>query len=161
MTNLRPHLTSELVPDIYFSPGFYMGVLGSMHFGTLAKRAGEADYDGVFSFIGGKTEVTDGGLQREKDEEIGPDAKLKICWKMSCFQTWYVKKNGNAMVLPHHVAIYQGGDIKINPGEYSEYRWVPIAEIDTFEPQIETTAEATHAALRLLTILKDDDFDEI
>ena len=42
----------------------------------LAKRRGEADYDGVFSFIGGKLESTDGGLvqglQREKDEEIGP-----------------------------------------------------------------------------------------
>ncbi len=131
----------------------------------LAQRAGEADYDGIYSFIGGKTETTDGGLlqglKREKDEEIGKDAKLKICYMMSCYQTWYVKKNGNTMVLPHHVAIYQGGDIVINPEEYSDYKWVPISEIDTFEPTIKTTAEATHAAIRLLSILDDDDFVEI
>ncbi|HSW66148.1 MAG TPA: NUDIX domain-containing protein [Bacillota bacterium] len=131
----------------------------------LAKRAGEADYDGVFSFIGGKTETTDGGLlaglKREKDEEIGAEAKLKICWSMSCYQTWFVKSNGKTMVLPHHVAIHTGGDIKINPDEYSECRWVPVADIDIFEPLIGTTPAAVHAALRLLPILTDDDFDEI
>jgi len=39
----------------------------------LAKRAGEADYDGTWSFIGGKMETTDAtlvaGMQREKNEE--------------------------------------------------------------------------------------------
>ena len=41
----------------------------------LCKRKGEADYDGIFSFIGGKMETTDisiiEGLKREKDEETG------------------------------------------------------------------------------------------
>ena len=43
----------------------------------LAQRKGEADYDGVFSFIGGKLETTDesllAGMRREKNEEIGPE----------------------------------------------------------------------------------------
>lgn len=131
----------------------------------LARRTGEADYDGVLSFIGGKTETTDGnliaGLKREKDEEIGPDARLKICWRMSCYQVWYQKKNGNCMVLPHHVALYQGGDIKINPGEYSEYLWVPIKDIDKQHNVIDNTSEAVADALRLLTILTDADFVNI
>ncbi len=40
----------------------------------LAKRKGENDYDGTFSFIGGKMETTDNnpveGMRREKNEEV-------------------------------------------------------------------------------------------
>jgi NADH pyrophosphatase NudC (nudix superfamily) len=127
----------------------------------LARRAGEADYDGVYTFIGGKTETTDGsllaGLQREKNEEIGPDAKLKICYMMSCYQVWYTKKNGNSMVLPHHIAIYQSGKIKLNPNEYDDYKWVPITAINQYD-QIATTPPAVRAALRYLALLTDKDF---
>ena len=130
----------------------------------LARRFGEADYNGAYTFIGGKSETTDGGLvaglQREKDEEIGPDAKLKVCYMMSCYQVWYTKKDGNSMVLPHHIAIYQGGDIKLNPTEYDDCKWVPINAIDTYD-QIKTTPPAVRAALRYLSFLGDDDFVEI
>jgi ADP-ribose pyrophosphatase YjhB (NUDIX family) len=48
----------------------------------LAKRKGEADFDGVFSFIGGKMETTDetllAGMQREKNEEVGDEVRLRI-----------------------------------------------------------------------------------
>ena len=131
----------------------------------LAQRQGEQDYDGVFSFIGGKTETTDeslvAGLKREKDEELGPKARLKICWNMSCFQVLYRKKDGHAMVLPHHIALYQGGDIALNPEEYAAYKWVPIDELETFQPLIATTAPAVQAALRFLPLLEDADFEEI
>ncbi|HTH72481.1 MAG TPA: NUDIX domain-containing protein [Candidatus Pristimantibacillus sp.] len=130
----------------------------------MARRAGEADYDGVYTFIGGKTETTDGtllaGLQREKNEEIGTEAKLKICYMMSCYQVWYTKKNGNSMVLPHHIAIYQGGEIKLNPGEYDDYKWVPLDEIEQ-HAGIPENPPAVRAALRYLPILTDDDFVEI
>lgn len=130
----------------------------------MAQRTGEADYDGVFALIGGKTETTDGGLleglQREKNEEIGESARIKICWTMSCYQAWYRKKNGAFMVLPHHVAIFVSGEIKLNPKEYSNYKWVPVAEIDQYD-QIPTNPHAVRAALRLLPILTDDDFIEI
>lgn len=130
----------------------------------LARRAGEADYDGAYTFIGGKSETTDGGLvaglQREKNEEIGPDAKLKVCYMMSCYQVWYTKKNGNSMILPHHIAIYQGGDMQLNPGEYDDYKWVPIEHIDEYD-HIATTPPAVRAALRYMPQLTDDDFVEI
>jgi 8-oxo-dGTP pyrophosphatase MutT (NUDIX family) len=130
----------------------------------LARRFGEADYNGAYTFIGGKSETTDGGLlvglQREKNEEIGPDAKLKVCYMMSCYQVWYTKKDGNSMVLPHHIAIYQGGEIKLNPNEYDDYKWVPLAEIDRYN-DIKTTAPAVRAGLRYLPLLGDDDFVEI
>jgi hypothetical protein len=130
----------------------------------MARRAGEADYDGVYTFIGGKTETTDGGLlaglKREKDEEIGPEARLKVCYLMSCYQVWYTKKNGNSMILPHHIAIYQEGEIKLNPAEYDDYKWVPVAEVDKFA-QIPANVPAIKAAVRFLPILTDEDFVEI
>ena len=130
----------------------------------LARRAGEADYDGVYSFIGGKTETTDSdlvtGLKREKDEEIGPDVRLKVCYMMSCYQVWYTKKNGNSMILPHHIAIYQGGEIKLNADEYDDYKWVPVEQIETYV-QIPANAPAVRAAVRYLPILTDKDFVEI
>ncbi len=130
----------------------------------MARRAGEADFDGVYTFIGGKTETTDGslveGLRREKTEEIGPDAKLDVCYKISCYQVWYTKKNGNSMVLPHHIAIYQGGEIKLNPEEYDDYKWVPVAEIEEYA-QIAENVPAVQQAVRFLPILKDEDFVEI
>lgn len=47
----------------------------------LAKRRGEADYDGVFSFIGGKLESTDGGLvqglRREKMRRLAQLLELQ------------------------------------------------------------------------------------
>jgi NADH pyrophosphatase NudC (nudix superfamily) len=130
----------------------------------MARRTGEADYDGVYTFIGGKSEVSDGGLlvglQREKNEEIGPDAKLKVCYMMSCYQVWYTKKDGNSMVLPHHIAIYQGGDIKLNPEEYDDYKWVLVKDVDKFA-QIPANPPAVKAALRYLSLLTDEDFVEI
>jgi len=130
----------------------------------LARRAGEADYDGVYTFIGGKTETTDGGLleglKREKDEEIGSDVKLKVCYTMSCYQVWYTKKNGNSMVLPHHIAIYDGGEIELNPAEYDDCKWVPVDEFEE-HAQIPANAPAVRAALRMLSILQDEDFVEI
>lgn len=131
----------------------------------MAKRFGEQDYDGVYSFIGGKTEITDeslvAALKREKDEEIGPDAKLRVCWTMSCQQVLFRKKDGNSMVIPHHVAIFAGGNITLNPEEYADYKWVPIDEFATFEPKIAINTEAVAAAQRLLPILTDADFVEI
>ena len=48
----------------------------------LAKRKGEADYDGTYSFIGGKMVTSDktiiDGIKREKDEEIGRATIVKI-----------------------------------------------------------------------------------
>lgn len=130
----------------------------------MARRAGEADYDGVFSYVGGKTETTDGsllqGLKREKDEEIGASARVKICWSFSCYQAWYRKANGNYMVLPHHVGIFMGGTIDLNKDEYDDYKWVPIIEIEHYN-DIPTNVDALHGAVRLLEILKDEDFEEI
>ncbi len=130
----------------------------------LVRRFGEADYNEAYTFIGGKSETTDGslvaGLQREKNEEIGTDAKLRVCYMMSCYQVWYKKKNGNYMVLPHHVAIHQSGEIRLNPAEYDDYKWVPLTEVDTYI-QIPNTPVAVRDGLRLLSILTDDDFVEI
>lgn len=106
----------------------------------LCKRKGEADFDGTFSFIGGKMERSDGAilewLRREKNEEVGEEFKIKI---FPAFTTneFFFKKDGNAMVLPHYYAIHQSGDITLND-EYSEYQRVPLTEIKDFEPKIYT-----------------------
>lgn len=126
----------------------------------LARRKGEADYDGIYSFIGGKLETTDGGfvagLQREKNEEIGEQVQVKICPLVS-YNAYFTKKDGSAMVLPHFCAVYQGGEIVIND-EYSDYKWVKLDELATFEPKIETIGAGVDWALRISKILSDDDF---
>ncbi|WP_067663437.1 NUDIX hydrolase [Nocardia miyunensis] len=110
----------------------------------LARRKGEADYDGVYSFIGGKMETTDGSIldaiRREKDEEIGKKAEISIAEDVS-YNVLFRKNDGNSMVLPHFYAEYGGGEIEINE-EYSDYLWLPTDSLETFEPMIDTIPEA-------------------
>jgi ADP-ribose pyrophosphatase YjhB (NUDIX family) len=119
----------------------------------LAKRKGEADYDGVYSFIGGKMETTDEtilvGMKREKDEEIGMRAKVNIL-PNETYNLLFRKKDGNAMILPHIACVYLSGDIDLSE-EYSEYQWVPVASLNEFEPKIENIPELTQWAVRKLT----------
>src|SRR5258708_4796958 len=83
----------------------------------LAKRKGEADYDGVFSFIGGKMETTDtsfvAGMKREKTEEIGPNAVVAVL-PDETRNVLFRKKDGNSMVLPHIAGVYVSGNITLN-----------------------------------------------
>lgn len=131
----------------------------------LALRKGEADYDATFSFIGGKSETTDkdlvAGLKREKDEEIGSKAKVRVCWRISCYQVLFRKKDGSSMIVPHHVAVFSSGDIVLNQDEYAAYKWVSTSQLEQLEPKIDNIPAAVQAAQRLLTILDDSDFVDI
>lgn len=104
----------------------------------LARRKGEADYNGVYSFIGGKMETSDetilAGMKREKDEEIGQAAKVAVL-PNETYNLLFRKKDGNSMILPHIAGIFISGSIKINE-EYSDYKWVSINELEEFEPKI-------------------------
>ena len=126
----------------------------------LCKRKGEADYDGVFSFIGGKMETTDTsmleGLEREKNEEVGKEFKANVFTKFS-HNLLFAKKDGNSMILPHYLAIYVQGDIVLS-NEYSEHQWVPIDTLDQFEPKIPNIPEVVKELLRLEKISSPDDF---
>lgn len=119
----------------------------------LAKRKGEADYDGTYSFIGGKMETTDesilAGMKREKDEEIGAGAKVKVL-PNETYNLLFRKKDGNSMVLPHIAGVYVSGEIQLND-EYSDYRWVPINELESFEPKIENIPQLTAWAAQKLS----------
>lgn len=129
----------------------------------LCKRKDEQDFDGIFSFIGGKMETTDKdileGLKREKEEEIGANAKIKIYTKFTT-QEEYKKKDGNFMILPHFYAVYVSGEIELNE-EYSEYKWVKIDELEAFEPKIETVIPVVKKITQLKQITKEADFIEI
>lgn len=129
----------------------------------LAKRKGEADYDGIFSFIGGKMETTDAdmvtGMKREKNEEIGIDTKVKIL-PYETYNVFFRKKDGNSMILPHIAGIFVSGNILINE-EYSEYKWVPIAELNSFEPKIANITEFTNWALQKIRSTDEAKFVEI
>jgi 8-oxo-dGTP pyrophosphatase MutT (NUDIX family) len=119
----------------------------------LAKRKGEADYDGTYTFVGGKMETTDesllAGLKREKDEEIGAGTVIKVL-PDETRNLLFRKKDGNSMVIPHIAAIYVSGEIAVNE-EYSDYQWVPLSELQAFEPKIPNIPELTEWAVRKLT----------
>lgn len=130
----------------------------------MARRKGEADYDGTFSFIGGKMETADEsivtGLKREKDEEIGSSAKVRICPTIS-LNVLFRKKDGSSMILPHYIADFVGGEIELNTDEYSEYAWVKLAELEDLEPKIENIPNVIAWAQRQRTILRPEDFVSI
>jgi ADP-ribose pyrophosphatase YjhB (NUDIX family) len=129
----------------------------------LARRKDEQDFDGVFSFIGGKMETTDAnilaGLRREKDEEIGATARLMVQPTIS-YNVHFIKKNGQAMILPHYFAVYNGGQINLSD-EYSEYKWVPLVELESFEPKIENIPHVVREVLKIASLARGEDFVEI
>lgn len=130
----------------------------------LARRYGEADYDGTFSFIGGKMDTSDegllAGLKREKQEEIGPEAHVEVHLGAT-HNLFFRKKDGSAMILPHYIARCTGGEIQLNHEEYSEYRWVPLAELTVLEPKIENIPSLVDWALRLKQHLQPTDYTPI
>jgi 8-oxo-dGTP pyrophosphatase MutT (NUDIX family) len=126
----------------------------------LCKRSSEADLDGIFSFIGGKMEVTDAtmidGMQREKNEEIGREAKIKLYPTFST-NVRFVKKDGNIMILPHYFSILIEGRIALNE-EYSEYKWVNISELESFEPKVEGITQIVEALKRLIPLIEEEEY---
>ena len=131
----------------------------------FARRKGEADFDEYWSLIGGKMEIADRdiapGIKREKDEEVGADFHLKVAPNFSCYNVHFQKKNGAHMILSHYIAVHTGGDVSLNPEEYSEYKWVNITDLDSFGPKVDNTRFVVQNALRLLPILSEADFIEI
>lgn len=130
----------------------------------LAKRVGEADYDGTWSFVGGKLETTDGniesGIAREKNEEIGTAAKVDICFT-HVSPLLFTKKDGSQMIVAHYIAHHLGGDVVVNPAEYSEFKWVPIKELADMSPVIENIPLLVSWSQKVLPSLSMTDFTEI
>lgn len=131
----------------------------------FARRKGEADFDEYWSLIGGKLEVTDGGIvpgmKREKDEEVGEQFRIRVAPQVSCYNVHYQKKDGAHMILPHYIAVHVGGEVQLNEDEYSDYKWVPTTELEGFGPKVDNTGDVIKNALRILPILTDDDFVEV
>ncbi len=129
----------------------------------LCRRKGELDYDGVFSFIGGKMEHTDASitecLKREKSEEVGNGFMLRVLPHYSV-DVFFQKKDGNRMILPHFYAEHVRGDPVLNE-EYSEYAWVPLAELITCRPMIENIAWIAPLLLRVGILAAPSEFVEV
>jgi ADP-ribose pyrophosphatase YjhB (NUDIX family) len=129
----------------------------------LARRAGEADFNATYTLTGGKLETTDGsivnGLKREKTEELGKAVHIKIC-PFASFNVYFVKHNGQHMILPHYYAEYVKGKIQLSD-EYSDFRWIPTQQLASFTPKIENIIEIANWAQRVRTILGPKDFVEI
>lgn len=119
----------------------------------LARRNGEADHDGTFSFIGGKLEKTDkdllSGMMREKDEEIGIDNQVSIVLDSSR-SVFFERSDGQMVLVPHYPAIFEAGKINLNEDEYSEFAWVSLSEHESFEPKIGNITEIAIWANKVL-----------
>lgn len=129
----------------------------------LCRRAGEADLDGIYSFIGGKMEHGDesiiAALHREKTEEVGSSVKLRLLASYS-LNAEFTKADGNRMILPHFLAHYVGGPIELNE-EYSEFQWVELDKLSDFGPKIDNIPEICAELQRLQMIARDSDFTMI
>lgn len=129
----------------------------------LCQGKGEADYNGVYSFIGGKMETTDqsiiAGLKREKDEEVRSDFQIKIYPNFTT-NILFQKKDGSSMILPHYLAIHVTGDVILNE-EYSNFQWVNLADLAKFEPKIPSIPDVVAGLLKLDKIIAETDFVNI
>lgn len=127
----------------------------------LARRKGEADYDGTYTFIGGKMETTDknilDAMRREKDEEIGTNARVYVHENISR-NILFRKNDGSSMIVPHYVAYFDGGEVELNSEEYADYKWVALSELDIFGPIIKNIPEFVEWALAIKKNLHVSDF---
>lgn len=125
----------------------------------LCKRKGEIEYDGTYSFIGGKMETSDktliDSMQREKNEEVGRNFRIAL-YPTFAFIVYSKNKDGSSMILPHFYSQYIFGKIELSD-EYSEYRWIKINELNKFEPKIANIPPITHKLLQLKKILPADE----
>ncbi len=153
---MKPHFSFLYIQKLVILSADRQSVL-------LAQRKGEADYNEVYSFIGGKMETTDtsliAGMKREKDEEIGPNTVVKMFANES-YNLLFRKSNGDTAVLPHIAGFFVSGDIELSD-EYSAYKWVPIAELAAFEPKIENIPEMVDWAVTKLASASDGQLVEI
>lgn len=126
----------------------------------LARRQGEADYDGTYTFIGGKMETTDAsileGLRREKNEEVGDTFQIRIN-PMVSYNVHFVKNSGQHMILPHYYAEYIKGDIQLSD-EYDDCQWVPLSELSQFSPKVENIPQITATLLASKRVFESNDF---
>ena len=126
----------------------------------LCKRKGEQDYDGVFSLIGGKMEHKDPsiveGIQREKNEEVGPQFSVRLLPTHSV-DVLFCKKDGNRMILPHFYAQHIQGDVSLND-EYSEYSWVPLGELNSFSPMVENVRWIAPSLAQIARFANEDQY---
>lgn len=129
----------------------------------LCERKGENDYDGVYSFIGGKMEHKDeslvDGLRREKNEEVGEKFKIEI-YPLFATSVLFRKKSSDLMVLPHYYARYLEGEINLNE-EYSDFQWVAIDGLEIFEPKIPSIPGMVNNILKLTKIITSEDLIRI
>lgn len=113
-----------------------------------------------FLFFGGKMETTDAsileGLGREKNEELGKQFKISV-YPLFTYNLLYTRVDGKKMVLPHYYAVHVSGEIHLSD-EYSEAKWVPLQDLDSFEPKIETIPDVVREILKLEEIIKKEDF---
>jgi len=125
----------------------------------LCKRKDEEDYDKIYTFIGGKMEVTDkdivAGMQREKNEEVGESFKIELCPQFS-INLNFQKKNGDFVILPHYYSRHLSGDVNLNE-EYSNYKWVDINSLSSFEPKIDNIPKVVKTLLKLKAIINPED----
>lgn len=130
----------------------------------LGKRRGESDYDGVFSFIGGKMEDIDQtiveGIKREKNEEIGGNFLLQLYPDISS-SLLFIKSDNTHMIVSYYLAIHHGGEITPNHKEYSEYRWIDIDLIAKLEPKVPTIPTVVDLFLGMRNKFDKMDFVEI
>ena len=129
----------------------------------LCRRKGEQDYDGIFSMIGGKMEHADEdilrAIEREKNEEVGQKFKVMVFPKISV-DIDFSKKDGSKMILPHFMAYHISGT-PILSEEYSENIWVPLDQLEHFEPKISNIFWITELLIKATKDIAQNMFIEI
>jgi hypothetical protein len=94
-------------------------------------------------------ESTVAGMKREKDEEIGENMIIKI-YDQESFNILFRKKDGDSVIIARIAGVHVSGDVVLSE-EYSEYKWVPISELDAFGPKVPNIPKIVQWAVNKLS----------
>jgi hypothetical protein len=88
-------------------------------------------------------------MKREKDEEIGAQTIVRVL-EQETLNVLFRKKDGDSVIIAHIAAVYVSGDIVLS-NEYSDYKWVPLTELEAFSPKVPNITKITNWANKKLS----------
>jgi 8-oxo-dGTP diphosphatase len=95
----------------------------------VVRRVKDDFLGGMYELPGGSVdegETIEQGAIRELSEETG----LKVTEFAALFQGFDYKKQNGVLVRQYNFVVeYPGGEVKLDPGEHDDYKWIRKSEI--------------------------------
>lgn len=123
-------------------PGFWANIGGKLEHGDFDLNNPSSTFDGVPAF----EDALSGLIEREVKEEAGVSIELPAKYMHNKV---FIRPDGVPVMLIIYAAIYKDGEVKPEPGAFTDYAWVNETEVDDYEC-IKGVADEVKQAIKLL-----------